>query len=288
MQRRAAAGYAGLLFLVGIVAFSLIATATPPELTFQNPDHRLSDGENATIGGTEYNVTVTAEVSEPDGGGHGGGGGAELVRSGTLTTVDESARQTATWANGSQVTYLNDTWTVSVVNNESARLIEVIDREAILQNDSSVRNTTQTIDGVTYVVSVNADGGNGTLIPADDYFPAPAAEPVSVGDEIQFDGRTVTVTRVTSDGVLLVWTAPETIETSVSDGANVTVGNATYYAQFPDNETLVLSDNFERVEQFQEEREQFETHRNGLWGVTILGSVGGVLLVGLSYMPSRY
>lgn len=285
MQRRAAAGYAATMIVVGVIAFSLIATATPPELTFQNPAHRVSDGGTLTVDGTTYDVSVTAEIEESDGGGHGGGGGASLVRSGTLTTVNESARQTATWGNGSQVTYLDETWTVRT-NNTSATLTEVIDREAILRNDSTVENETTTVDGVEYVVRI--EGDNRTLVPASDYFPDPETTTVSEGDSIQFQDRQVTVERVDSDGVLLVWTAPEEVEVSVSDGANVTVGSTTYYAHFPDNGTLVLSRNFERVHEFHEAQDRFSTHTNGLWGVTLVSGSGAILLIGLSFLPSRY
>ena len=284
MQRRAAAGYAAAFLVVGVVAFSLIATATPPELTFQNPDHRLAEEDPVTIDGTEYTVAnVEAEVEESDGGGHGGGGGASLVRTANLTTVNDSVRQTATWANGSQVTYLADEWHVRTTNR-SATLTEVVDREAILQNDSRVENETTTLDGVEYVVRV--DGDNRTLVPAGDYF-NPATVTVAEGETIQFDGRAVTVERIDGDEALLTWTTTERQSVTFSSG-NVTIGSTTYYAHFPDNDTVVLSQNFERLHEFHENEESFTTHKNGLWGVTLLSGTGAIFLVALSFLPSRY
>lgn len=287
MQRRAAAGYAALFLLVAIVGFSLVATATPPQLTFESPDHRIADETNVTIDGVEYNASLDAEVTEPEGGGHGGGGGAELVRSGTLTTVNESAVMTATWDNGSTIAYRNSSWSVRVLDNTTARLTEQLDRAAILANDSTVENETRTIDGETYVVRLT-DDGDGELIPAADYFPEPATQTVGVGDQLRYEGRAVTVDRVTTDGVVVTWTGRSVTELSVADDANVTVGDTTYYAHFPDNETLVLSRNFERVESHEAALAQHQTHTNGLWGITIVSGTGMVLLVAFSFLPSRY
>lgn len=283
MQRRAAAGYGAVFLVVGILAFSLIATATPPTLTFQNPDHRLGDETNATIGGTEYNVSVEAELSEGD----GEGGGGELVRSATLVTVNDSARLTATWANGSTVTYRETDWTVRVTDDSTVQLVEELDRTAILEDDPSVENETQTIDGVTYVVRIT-DDGEGELIPAEEYFPEPATETIRVGDTVQYEDESATVANVTGEGALLSWTGRETTEIGVSEGANVTIGGTTYYAHFPDNETLVLSDNFERVEAHEAAAAQQKKHTDGLWGITLVSGTGLVLLVGFSFLPSRY
>jgi len=115
MQRRAAALYAVLLLVVGVVSFSLISAASPPELAFDNPEHELGEGAELVVDGETYTVdAVDAETSSGGGGGHGGGGGAELVRSGTLTYTNESALATATWENGSEVTFRNETYTVGV------------------------------------------------------------------------------------------------------------------------------------------------------------------------------
>ncbi|QLG60952.1 hypothetical protein [Halorarum salinum] len=172
MQRRAAAIYVAFFLVVGAVSFSLIATASAPELSFENPEHELGQGDTFTVDGTEYTVaSIDAEMSGGGGGGHGGGGGAALERSATLNATDESG------------------------------------------------NTT---------------------------------------------------------------------EVSVDDEANVTLGETTYFAHFPDNSTLVLTQEFDQYRAYQEQTVQQKKHTDGLWGVTLLSSLVAVFMVGLAFLPSRY
>ena len=290
MQRRAAALYAVLLLVVGVSAFSLITVATPPELAFDNPEHKLGEMEQFQVGETTYTVdAIDAEMKGGGGGGHGGGGGPELVRSGTLVYTNESALDTATWGNGSDVTFRNETYTVLVdgADATSVTLEGTINRTAILQNDTTVQNAVQTVDGTEYVVREGADD-NRTLIPAADYFPEPERLTVEQGEAVQFDGNEYTVAAVGSDGARLSRPTTEEIEVPVSSHANVTVGDQTYFAHFPDNETLVLTTNYERYQAHQAQMDQFTEHENGLWGVSIVTGIGAVFLIALAYLPSRY
>ncbi|MEZ3144826.1 hypothetical protein [Halobaculum sp. MBLA0143] len=290
MQRRAAALYAVLLLVVGVSAFSLITVATPPELAFDSPEHELGETEEFQVGDTTYTVdAIDAEMQGGGGGGHGGGGGPELVRSGTLVYTNESALDTATWGNGSDVTFRNETYTVLVdgPNATSVTLEGTINRTAILQNDTTVQNDVQTVDGTEYVVREGADG-NRTLLPAADYFPEPERLTVEQGQAVQFDGNEYTVAAVGGDGARLSRPITEEIEVSVSNHANVTVGDQTYFAHFPDNETLVLTTNYEQYQAHQDRMDQFTEHENGLWGVSIVTGIGAVFLIALAYLPSRY
>ncbi|MFC7070053.1 hypothetical protein [Halobaculum lipolyticum] len=289
MQRRAAAIYVAFFLVVGAASFSLIATASAPQLSFENPDHRLSQGDTFTVGDQEYAVSeITAEMEGGGGGGHGGGGGAELVRSGTIEYTNDSARYTVEWANGSDVTYDGQSWAVATDNgSETVTLVENVDRTAILTNDSDVENETTTVDGQEYVVERSGD--NRTLIPADEYFPAPETREYAVGDEVDdIEDNTATVASVTSEAATLEYVAPRTNEISVANHANVTVGSTTYFAHFPDNSTMVLTQEFDTYAQYEEETAMQTTMTNGLWGVTILSGVSAFFLVGLAYMPSRY
>ena len=285
MQRRAAALYAVFLLVVGVVSFSLIAVASPPELAFENPDHRLSENDELTVDGTTY--TLDAIEAEVQGG--GGGGGSELVRSGTIVWTNESARVTESWDADSEITYQNESWTVLVEgeNATEVTLQATINRTAILQNDSDVQNEVQTVDGTEYVVE-EGPGGERTLIPAADYFPEPETTTVAQGDTVQFDGSEFTVSAVGADGATLSRVTPQEVEIPVSDEANVTVGSQTYFAHFPDNETLVLSSNYDTYRQFQQNTDEFTRHENGLWGVSIVSALGAFFLIALAYLPSRY
>ncbi|MXR42967.1 hypothetical protein GRX01_16660 [Halobaculum sp. WSA2] len=289
MQRRAAAIYVAFFLVVGAASFSLIATASAPQLTFDNPDHELSQGDSFTLDGQEYTVSdISAEMEGGGGGGHGGGGQAHLVRSGTLEYTNDSARYTVEWANDSTVTYDGQDWTVTTDSeSESFTLTEVVDRTAILENDSTVENETTTVDGEEYVVE--REDGNRTLIPADEYFPAPETREYAIGDELDgIEDNTATVASASSDAATLEYFAPRTNEISVADEANVTVGSTTYFAYFPDNSTMLLTQEFETYEQYQTATSSETTMTNGLWGVTILSGLSAFLLLGMAYMPSRY
>ncbi|UIO99962.1 hypothetical protein Hbl1158_00910 [Halobaculum sp. CBA1158] len=280
MQRRAAAIYVAFFLVVGAASFSLIATASAPQLSFENPDHSLSEGESITVDGEEYLVQdISAETEE-----------GELTRSGTLNTTNESARYAIEWANDSTVTYDGTDWTVSTDNeSETFTLTEEIDRAAILQNDSDVENETTTVDGQEYVVERASGNESRELIPVDEYFPAPETREYAVGDEIEnVENETVTVASVTTDAATLEYFAPETTEIAVSDEANVTVGSTTYFAHFPDNSTMVLTQEFETYDQYEEEVAMQTTMTNGLWGVSILSGLSAFFLLGLAYLPSRY
>ncbi|QZY00826.1 hypothetical protein [Halobaculum rubrum] len=278
MQRRAAAIYVAFFLVVGTASFSLIATASAPQLSFENPDHELSQGDPITIDGQEFTVSgISAEAEE-----------GEVTRSGTLESTNESARYTVDWANDSTVTYDGQDWTVTTDNaSDSFALTEVVDRAAILQNDSGVENETTTVDGQEYVVE--RDDGNRTLIPADEYFPEPETREYTVGDELEnIEDNTATVASVSSDAATLEYFASRTTEISVADEANVTVGSTTYFAYFPDNSTMLLTQEFDTYEQYQQGIETQTTMTNGLWGVTILSGLSAFLLLGMAYMPSRY
>ena len=278
MQRRAAAIYVAFFLVVGAASFSLIATASAPQLSFENPDHELSQGDTLTVDGQEFTVSgISAEAEE-----------GEVTRSGTLESTNQSARYTVEWANDSTVTYDGQDWTVTTDNeSESYALTEVLDRTAILQNDSDVENETTTVGGQEYVVE--RDDGNRTLIPADEYFPEPETREYAVGDELEnIEDNTATVASVSSDAATLEYFAPRTNEISVADEANVTVGSTTYFAYFPDNSTMLLTQEFDTYEQYQQGTETQTTMTNGLWGVTILSGLSAFLLLGMAYMPSRY
>ncbi|SHH08061.1 hypothetical protein [Halobaculum gomorrense] len=289
MQRRAAAIYVAFFLVVGTASFSLIATASAPQLSFENPEHELSQGDTFTVDGQEFTVSgISAEIKGGGGGGHGGGGQAHLVRSGTLEYTNDSARYTVEWANGSDITYEGQSWTVQTDNaSNTVTLVENIDRSAILQNDSDVENETTTVDGEEYVVE--RDDGNRTLIPANEYFPEPETREYAVGDELDnVENNTATLVSVTPEAATLEYFALRTTEISVANKANVSVGSTTYFAYFPDNSTMVLTQEFETYDRYQETTASQTTMTNGLWGVTILSGLSAFVLLGLAYMPSRY
>lgn len=286
MQRRAAAIYVAFFIVLGTASYSLIATASAPTVTFENPDHSLSEGDRITVDDRQYTVSsITAEMS--GGGGHGGGG-AEVTRSGEITWTNDSARYTQTWEHNATVTYQGEEYRVVVEGDDPSmfRLQEEINRTAILQEDDSVNDETVTVDGTQYVV--RGSGDDRTLIPASEYFPEPSSTEYGEGDTVDYRGNATTVSSVTSDGATLAWTGERTNTVAVDNRANVTLNGQTYFAYFPDNSTLVLENDYGVYERQTQEIDRYHSHVNGLWGVSIVSFATAVMLLGMAYMPSRY
>jgi hypothetical protein len=285
MQRRAAAIYVALFVVLGAASYGVIATATAPTVGFDDPDHRLAEGDQFSAGDRQY--TVSAIEAETSGGGHGGA--ATVSRSGALAWTNDSARYTQTWDNDSTVTYQDETYRVLVASGDdpsSFDLREEINRTAILQDDPAVRNETVTVNDTEYVV--RESNGTRSLTRASDYFPTPATTEFDEGKALQFRGNETTVATVASDGVTVAWTAPRTNTVEVDHASNVTVGDTRFFAYFPDNGTMVLESDYEAYERQTQEIDTYRTYRNGLWGVSVASFATAILLLGMAYMPSRY
>lgn len=280
MQRRAAAIYVVFFLVIGAASYSLIATAEEPTVQFENPERQYQQGDRFTVNDREYNVSsISATTSD-----------GEVSRSGKLTWTNQSARYTETWANESNVTLGNQSYQVLIPNESDPSTLTLrknLNRSAILQNDSRADNETVTRNGSEYVV-VQQESGNATLVPADQYFPDPETRQLNEGQQIDYKGNRTTVENVSQADATLAWTAPRTNQVSLSDENNVTLNGETYLVNFPDNETVVFTQNFESYDRQTEEIATYHTHVNGLWGVTILSGATVLLLVGLAYMPSRY
>ncbi|SDZ97512.1 hypothetical protein SAMN04488065_1505 [Haloplanus vescus] len=286
MQRRAAAIYVAFFIVLGAASYSVIATASAPTIGFENPDHRLSEGDQFSVDGQQYTVSsISAEMS--GGGGHGGA--PSVTRSGQVSWTNDSARHTQTWDHDSAVTYQGDSYRVVVEDSDdpsSFELVEEINRSAILQDDPAVEDETVTVNGTEYVV--RESNGSRSLTPASEYFPAPSSTQYSEGDTLQYQGNATTVSDVTSSGATLSWTAPRTNTVDVGNEANVTLSGQQYFAYFPDNSTLVLESDYGVYQEQTEEIDTYHEHTNGLWGVSIVSFATAILLLGMAYMPSRY
>lgn len=287
MQRRAAAVYVAFFLVVGAVSFTLIATATEPAFSVEDPEYTLEPNESFTLDGQQYTVaSITAERGDAE-----GSGPAPIERSGVIRWTNRSAAYAGEWTNGSIVTYNDESWNVSLprgdVNNSTQfSLVEPINRTAILRNDSSVANRTTTVDGVEYVV--RQSNGTRTLVPADEYFPEPETIVFQRGETFEYEGNRTTVADIGNQVVALEWHAPRTNEVNVGNNANVTLGGSTWFAHFPTNDTLELTQDYEQYQLFQEEQAVQTDNINGLWGVTILSGLSVIFLAGLAYLPSRY
>jgi hypothetical protein len=283
MQRRAAAIYVALFLVVGAASYSLIATASQPTVSFENPEYELSTNDTFQVPGSQQTYKVASISSS------GGGEGGSASVSGSIEWVNQSARYTQTWENNSSVTFQQQSWTVLVPNQSntnSFRLREEINRTKILQNDTNADNQTLSRNGTEYVVVTQ--NGTSRLVPASQYFPAPNTRTFNEGQQVNYNGNQTTFENVSAQSVRLAWTAPRTNTVEASDEGNVTVGGQTYLATFPDNKTLVLTQDFDSYQRQTEEIAEHREHVSGLWGVTILSGAIVVLLTAMAFLPSRY
>jgi len=170
-------------------------------------------------------------------------------------------------------------------------LTEQQDVESILQSDPAVYNQTVESGGETFVRYRD----NGSFVRISEYLPAPDQQRFEVGDRLNYSGNTVEVANVSNDTATVVWLETREEEASLEQGGNVTLENGeTYVANFitegSGNETnvsLQLSQNYEEYQRQNEVRHSFDARMNGLWGVLIISSLAGLLVISMAYMPVR-
>jgi len=154
----------------------------------------------------------------------------------------------------------------------------------VLQADDSVENEVLTTDDGERFVRYT----NGSTAPLEEYLPEPETRTFGVGDTMRYQETTVTVASADDDEATVEWFAPRTNTLSPGEGNEVTLGETAYLAHFPGNGELVLSRDFEGYDRSQSRVEDFHERMEGLWAVAILAGLTGVLLIGMSYLPSRY
>ena len=267
MQRRAAAIYVALFVLVGAASYSLIATAQQPTVEFEEPTYELTQGDQLDAGGQTYTVAGVSETG------------------GELEYTNESDRYTVTWENDSTQTVDDEEWRVVIEGDDPTEvtLREEINESALLAEDPDASEETVEQNGTRYFVLNNSQ-----LVPASEYFPEPETRTYAEGDAVDYQGNTTTVDSVTADAAELAWTAPRTNTVEVEHEANVTIGDQTYFAYVPDGSKIQLIDDYSSYQQQTAEIEQYQTHTNGLWGVSIVSLLTAVFMIGFAYLPSRY
>jgi len=288
MQRRAAAIYAVFFIVLGAASYSVIATATAPTIEFPDAEHRYAENDSFSVGEQQYTVDSLTAERAGGGGGHGGGGGG-ITHTATFAWVNESARYTQTWDNNSTVTFQDEEYRVLVPNVSDPSeftLQEELNETAILQSDPAADNETVKRGGERYVVVQQDD--TTTLVPADEYFPDPATTQFSEGQTVDYEGNESTIETVTQESVTLAWTGEKRNTVEVGNEANVTLSGQRYLAFFPNNDTVVLTQNYENYNAQLRSIDEHHERTSGLWGLTILSGLTATLLFGLAYMPSRY
>ncbi len=280
MQRRAVAVYVALFLLVASVAGVLVVTAEDPQVSLDNPDYELSEGDTFVVDGEEYLVSgITVTEGEDD----------EEDEITAQIEREEVVEQTETWANESTVEVDEREWQVRITGDDpdSFTLIEVLDREAILAEDDTADNETVERDGEEFIV-ITDEEGESRLVPADEYFPAPEERTYDVGDEFAYADTTVAVDSVTPDEVVIGWMGPQTTTIDVAQESTVTVGETEFIAHFPNESTLTLSTDIDAYDAQLADIERFDQQNDGLWRVLIISVLSSLVLVAVAFMPSRY
>lgn len=269
MQRRAATVYVVLFLVIAAGAYSLIGVAESPEIDLDGETY--AENETLPVNGFEYTV---ASIGDEEG---------------TLSRVNESSLYVETLNNNSTVDLDNTTYRVSIPNTSDPDEFTLREEFELGENV-----TTVTQDDVEYVV-VNRTDGNRTLVPRAEYerqqFGEPDTREHSEGETFDFRGNETTATNVTAETVELQYTAPETIETTISGGSTVTLGpdgnNETYVAHFPEEGVVQLATNPDDYDEQVEQVDEFNERVAGLWGIVILSGLTVVLLLGMAFLPNK-
>jgi len=268
MQRRAAAISVVFFMLLAAGAYAVVGAAEEPTVEMSG-EYTLQTGDAFTVNGTTYTATEVANSNA------------------TIEWVNESARFTHEFENNTTVSYQNDSYDVIIPNVSAPQnftLRESSDVSAILSNDSAVENETVTFpDGEERVIYT----ANDSAALLSDYLSPRDTVTVELGEQFQYNGTETNVSSITPEVATLTWFGPKNRTVDVAAGTNTTL-DRTYVAHFSDPNTLVLSTEFEDYQSQLEAQREYNERIAGLWGVTIVGSLASVLLIGMAYLPSRY
>jgi len=244
-------------------AYSVMALAEAPTPDIEGDTY--GDGETFQQGGTTYAVSV-------------GEGSGEI-------TYDETVENEETFANDSVIDYDNASYNVSIEagnDSDSFTLVQEFDVGAVLEEDPEVENSTFTRDDGTEVVVYR----NGTTRPLEEYLDRDRVE-FTEGDTIEHDDETKTIANVTSEEVLVTWESVEERSVGLSEGGTFTLEGTEYVATFPDNSTVVLSENVDEYRTYEENVAYHQERTTGLLYVIIFSASSSFLLAALAFLPRR-
>jgi len=244
-------------------AYSVMALAEEPTPDVEGDTY--GDSETFQEGGTTYTVSV-------------GEGAGEI-------TYNETVENEETFANNSVIDYDNASYNVSIEpgnDSEAFTLVREFDVEAVLSEDPEVENSTFTRDDGTEVVVYR----NGTTRPLEEYLDRDRVE-FTEGDTIEHDDETKTIANVTSEEVLVTWESVEERSVGLSEGGTFTLEGTEYVATFPDNSTVVLSENVDEYRTYEENVAYHQERTTGLLYVIIFSASSSFLLAALAFLPRR-
>jgi len=279
MQRRAVAVYAAIFLFVAAASYGLVATAEEPTITLEEADFELSENETFTVGNQTYTVSVIEETEDEETG--------ERTFEGELEWVEPDVEQTELWNHEDSVEFEDHEWTVLINQDEEDptefTLEEIIDRQAILENDPDAANETVESDGEEFV-NVNDE-----LVPVDDYFRSPENRTFAEGDTLTYNNETATIDEVETEAVTLSWTADETQTADLEQGGMVELDDGNEYLTFfPGDNTVMLTLDTTSYDEQVVAQQQFADRVEGLQNVMIVSLLTVLSLIAFAFLPSRY
>lgn len=271
MQRRTAAIYAALLLLLAAGSYATIGAVEAPVIIIDSPDYSYTSGDQAFLNNKVYTVTaVTSDFAE-------------------LEWIDESIIKTETWEEDDTVNIGESEFLVGPIYN-----VNSVDPTFILTEVRQIGDAeTVVINSETYVI-IQTDANESSepsLIPQEDYLtnkygPATLIE-LNVGTTIDYNSKTTLIADISDQTITVSWSSPKTTTLAISEGDVIDSNGISYVAHF-ENYMLHLSSDVEDYERQAAVIEKFYERINGLWGVSILGSLASILLLSMAYLSSRY
>jgi hypothetical protein len=263
MQRRWAAVCIAFFLVMAGSAYSVMALAEEPTPDVEGDTY--GDSETFQEGGTTYTVSV-------------GEGAGEI-------TYNETVENEETFANNSVIDYDNASYNVSIEpgnDSEAFTLVREFDVEAVLSEDPEVENSTFTRDDGTEVVVYR----NGTTRPLEEYLDRDRVE-FSEGNTIEHDDETKTIANVTSGEVVLTWETVEEQSIGLEEGGTFTLDGTEHVATFPDNSTVVISEDVEGYDTYENNVDYYQERVTGLLYVIIFSASSSFLIAALAFLPRR-
>ena len=279
MQRRAVAVFVAFFVLIAAASYTLVATAEEPTITLENADYELSEGESLTVGGQAYTVTEIEETEDEEDG--------STTFAGTLEWVEEDVEVSEVWADGDTVTVGDTDWEVRTDDEAEEptafSLVEILDRQAILEADPSASNETFEEDDEEFVIV------DGEVVPVDEYFDEPATVTYSEGDSFVYNDQTVTVTELTANDVTITWIEDQPNTADLQQGEMIELADGTEYLTFfPGSNTVMLTQDTTSYDQQVEAQQQFADRVTGLNYTVVTSLLFVFSLVAFAFLPSRY
>lgn len=264
-MKRAAVIYIVFFLVVSAGSYAMIGAAEQPAISIENPEHELRANGTFAENGRQYTVTQVSGTSA------------------SAEWTNQSATYTNTWENNSTVTLGNDvTYRVLIPNASDVSSFT-------LREVQNVSEPTITRNGTTYVVL--QDGQNRTLVPVDQYLPAPETRQFNEGQTFQHQGNRTTISDVTADAATLTWTAPRTNTVQFSEGGVATLNGNQYVAHFATdgqgNPVLQLSADPSAYREQTAAISEFRERIKGLWAVSIFSALASIFLIMFAYLPAK-